>query len=726
VIVKEHCSESVTRQTIITVSRRSAGTTPPSQTKGEAKSSLIEGDAADIALDREIRSQKRRLPSNLPVLNLVSHPQATNHRLTEQLMHAEEKMKIAHQEDVHRHEEMVMSSVARMDEMVQEDQGSTIRIEQLERQRDLLSNAVGHVNQVYQKALDDHQRGIQKIEEASYAQHQRDEELAASLHQELVQLRSDAAQAFTNVEQQAQDQGQQLAMEYQKLVDELNQKAHDTLQFKMEASQNLSTIAVMKEQMGLLKNEENAIRDEASKRMSYLESGVQELRNTLDREEFAKSETMLRLRQVEMLNGNDGGVSPSALHSEVGELRRRLKQQEEFQARSQQAWRHEIEMVRRQQHVTVLGMQTLDNQNERTRSAALSFKIFLRRKENDENGAEKEREIVNDGEGWSPNNKHAWMNFVLNYDMPETMKTGYVVIVGIGGPKPSIIDRNTNKVEVTMKVKRKKRLHLQSRQPISVQMDLAVVDLVAVAVVIPRRPPSDAPTGGGGSDVTEVKISRREADKIVVPPFPRVTHLDSWKSHCIANVLGACADPNHEEWIAWISPAFKTDPDIEGMKDSGHLKYKSIDIKLGIAMTAMLKAAGDAAMDLYLDVNRKANKYIRENNILIKGRQIIAMMYESFRTRDRLDMDMVVTLEYLIKLQYQGDQSMSVFKQTWLECVDRMRPEDVPPDNALRDTLHSKIKESPALKMELLVYYDMLQYDDPKRTYQTLLSDCNR
>ena len=261
-------------------------------------------------------------------------------------------MKIAHQEDVHRHEEMVMSSVARMDEMVQEDQGSTIRIEQLERQRDLLSNAVGHVNQVYQKALDDHQRGIQKIEEASYAQHQRDEELAASLHQELVQLRSDAAQAFTNVEQQAQDQGQQLAMEYQKLVDELNQKAHDTLQFKMEASQNLSTIAVMKEQMGLLKNEENAIRDEASKRMSYLESGVQELRNTLDREEFAKSETMLRLRQVEMLNGNDGGVSPSALHSEVGELRRRLKQQEEFQARSQQAWRHEIEMVRRQQHVS--------------------------------------------------------------------------------------------------------------------------------------------------------------------------------------------------------------------------------------------------------------------------------------------------------------------------------------------------------------------------------------
>ena len=235
----------------------------------------------------------------------------------------------------------------------------------------------------------------------------------------------------------------------------------------------------------------------------------------------------------------------------------------------------------------------------------------------------------------------------------------------------------------------------------------------------PPGPPSDTPTDEGVADVTEVKISRREADKIIVPPFPKVTHLDSWMSYCIANVLGACADPNHEEWIAWMNPAFRPNPDIDALNDSGHIKFKSIDIKLGIAMSATLKSAGDVALDLYLDVNRKSSKYVVEESKLIKGRQIIAMMYESFRTRDGLDM--IVTLEYLIKLQYQGDQHMSVFKQTWLECIDRMRPEDVPSDNALRDTLHAKIKDSPALKWELLVSYDMLNYDDPKRSYQHLL-----
>ena len=139
-------------------------------------------------------------------------------------------------------------------------------------------------------------------------------------------------------------------------------------------------------------------------------------------------------------------------------------------------------------------------------------------------------------------------------------------------------------------------------------------------------PPCDAPTDEGAADVTEVKISRREADKVIVPPFPKVTHLDSWMSHCIANVLGACADPNHEEWIAWLNPAVRPNPDIDGLNDSGHLKFKSIDIKLGIAMAAMLKAAGDTALDLYLDVNRKSSKYVREDSKLIKGRQIIATM----------------------------------------------------------------------------------------------------
>ncbi|CAE7169845.1 unnamed protein product, partial [Symbiodinium microadriaticum] len=227
-------------------------------------------------------------------------------------------------------------------------------------------------------------------------------------------------------------------------------------------------------------------------------------------------------------------------------------------------------------------------------------------------------ENVNDGTDLRLNIWNAWMNFVLNYVMPKKMRTGYVMSPSIGDKKPNITNRRTIMKTITEKVKKKKKkqCHPPSRSLTSAQVDLAVVDLMDL-------------------QETTVKIS-----------------IDSWMSHCIANVLGACADPNHEEWIAWLNPAFRPSPDIDGLTDSGHLKFTSIDIKLGIAMAAMLKAAGDTALELYLDVNRKSSKYVREESKLIKGRQIIAMVYESFRTRDRLDM--IVTLEYLIKLQYQG------------------------------------------------------------------------
>ncbi|CAE7500069.1 unnamed protein product, partial [Symbiodinium microadriaticum] len=121
---------------------------------GEAKSSLFEGDTADAALDRALRNQSQRgLPSNLPVLNLIGQSQSTNHQLIEQLMHAEEKMKIAHQEDIHRHEEITMGLLAKMNEMVQEQMGmmgneeSALRDEANKKMSDLESGyGVGNMN----------------------------------------------------------------------------------------------------------------------------------------------------------------------------------------------------------------------------------------------------------------------------------------------------------------------------------------------------------------------------------------------------------------------------------------------------------------------------------------------------------------------------------------------------------------------------------------------------
>ena len=853
------------------ISRRSAQPTPPSQTKENAASNLAEGDTADMALDRAIQGQREHLSSNPPALNLVGHQQATSNQLIQQLRYAEEKMRIAHQEDLSQYEEITMGLITRMNEMAQEDQGSAMRIEELERHRGNMGQAMRHMNQVHQQSLEDHQPSIERIEEESHAQHRRDEEVSTSLHQELTLLRSEAAQTFAQMEQHAQGEGQQLAMEYSRLVEELNEKAHETLHFKMEASQIFSTLAIMKEQMELMKNEENMMRDEANRRMSFLETGAHELRNSLNREERAKSEVATGFRPVEMASSVESGTSLSALRSEVGELRRRLRQQEEFQARNQQAWKQEIELARRQHHVpsqppssmplssktSDAGWEYVQSQSQSSqkgiscsrgsevRSPEVSSSNVpspINRGKVSTDGTTNVPNVVNDeymgdsadalvtriaedarnvsrfgtflasggyGTGTTQGQVSERANALRGAQLQDLLRHQ-----GMWRPtmpsssssrrQPNIFKEHDDEEDQRLishlvsedvraadeeraqeRDQREKleaeRLHHMDELRSELQRAKENEDRIrgereywrqeaeyyykqenhqgddydegeeeeavppsesptnlgpngpgdgdgskkspthrgGPAGGDPPGPPSDIPTDEGVADVTEVKISRREADKVIVPPFPRVTHLDSWMSFCIANVLGACADPNHEEWIAWLNPAFRPNPDIDALNDSGHIKFKSIDINLGIAMSAMLKAAGDVALDLYLDVNRKSSKYVREESKLIKGRQIIAMMYESFRTRDRLDM--IVTLEYLIKLQYQGDNHMSVFKQTWLECIDRMRPEDVPSNNALRDTLYAKTKVSPALKMELLVSYDMLNYDDPKRAYQHLL-----
>ena len=65
--------------------------------------------------------------------------------------------------------------------------------------------------------------------------------------------------------------------------------------------------------------------------------------------------------------------------------------------------------------------------------------------------------------------------------------------------------------------------------------------------------------------------------------------------------------------MRWMSPAFRPHPDIESKVSMtfDHKKFKSIDVKLGVAMTSMLRAGSDKAADIYLEVNRKANDDVR-------------------------------------------------------------------------------------------------------------------
>ena len=84
------------------------------------------------------------------------------------------------------------------------------------------------------------------------------------------------------------------------------------------------------------------------------------------------------------------------------------------------------------------------------------------------------------------------------------------------------------------------------------------------------------------------------------------------------------------------------------------------------------------------------------------GREILAMILEHFRTPGQRET--AFTMEHIVSMKYLGDSNLEVFYEKWMEMVSNMMPDDVPPDDWLRDALYKKIRNSS------LMMFDIKQY----------------
>ena len=107
----------------------------------------------------------------------------------------------------------------------------------------------------------------------------------------------------------------------------------------------------------------------------------------------------------------------------------------------------------------------------------------------------------------------------------------------------------------------------------------------------------------------------------------------------------------------------------------------------------------------------------------MKGRQLLAMIVDSFRSASNTDL--VYTIRHLYDLPYPGDADLVTFKSQWNEVLEGMRPGDVPNDVALRDILYDKVKGSKLMMFDIH-YYDSKQEPHPDKTYKYLIDMINK
>ena len=122
------------------------------------------------------------------------------------------------------------------------------------------------------------------------------------------------------------------------------------------------------------------------------------------------------------------------------------------------------------------------------------------------------------------------------------------------------------------------------------------------------------------------------------------------------------------------------------MSDSGGIRFTTIDIKLAIALNAMIASSGDNGKEVGMEIKVMVLGLARRDPPqVVKGRQIIAMILESFRSSTHTDL--MFTGKHLYELNYPGDSKLNAFRNQWIHILSAMREDDKPKDLALRDIL---------------------------------------
>ena len=169
---------------------------------------------------------------------------------------------------------------------------------------------------------------------------------------------------------------------------------------------------------------------------------------------------------------------------------------------------------------------------------------------------------------------------------------------------------------------------------------------------------------------TKTKISRKEADKVNVPNWPRIHELEFWKSQVTSNVVAASGGLDHDAWTSWIAPTFKMSPDIDGeLAKSGDARFNSIDVKLASSLMTMMQNGGDQAREVLNEARLKMAKGCRGSTpTIMKDGQLLAMIVDSFRSASNTDL--VFTIKHLYGLPYPGDTDLVTFKSQWNEVLE--------------------------------------------------------
>ena len=99
-------------------------------------------------------------------------------------------------------------------------------------------------------------------------------------------------------------------------------------------------------------------------------------------------------------------------------------------------------------------------------------------------------------------------------------------------------------------------------------------------------------------DKSKPSVSLREAEKISLQPWPKITELSSWKGSVVHEICIASGDRNHDDWKAWLAPCLVDQPNLQELAKTPEMRFQSIDAKFSSALRKIIENAGDKSMQV--------------------------------------------------------------------------------------------------------------------------------
>ena len=115
-------------------------------------------------------------------------------------------------------------------------------------------------------------------------------------------------------------------------------------------------------------------------------------------------------------------------------------------------------------------------------------------------------------------------------------------------------------------------------------------------------------------------------------------------------------------WLAEAMPASQT---FDALANSGLARFNMLGLRLSGAFTGIIRA--EARARSLLDDLTVQKERAQERGAIVKGRQILFMIYAFFKTNSHTHL--VHSVEDLIKLNWMGDRELHTFRHRWETIV---------------------------------------------------------